>query len=209
MMELPEPNAGMKSSRAGSKPRVFWTWGLGIGIPLGLIVLRASPLGSDLFIVVFGIPVALMIWALNSVWAAMLVVQCARSRQWHQALPMLIFPALLLASVLVPRAFLYVLNDMGDELHFIAMRSMYLEEISAIPLTGQPRLVEFDLGGMIWAHSAIVYDESDELALPTDRRSRAWKDRESTLDCEPDVHPLLFLRITGLAKHFYLASFPC
>ena len=101
------------------------------------------------------------------------------------------------------------MNDIGDELHFLAMRSTYLERIGKLPQTGEYRLVEFDPGGMIGASNAIMYDESDELTLPSDRRSKAWKDRMSTIDCEPDAHPMLFLQYTGLARHFYLAGFAC
>lgn len=150
-----------------------------------------------------------VVWSLNAFWAGALVLRFARFRQWDRALPMSIFPALFAASVIASQPFLYAVNDVGDELHFLAMRSTYLKEVRALPRTDEPRLVEFDLGGMIWTHGAILYDESDQLSLSPGQRSRAWHDRASKIDCEPDADPPLFLQWTGLARHFYLASFPC
>lgn len=208
MKELPGSNVGKKSNQAGLKSRVFWTWVLGVGTPLAWIVLRVS-LGWS----VYGLPLDIalvVVWLLNAYWAGALVLRFARSRQWDRALPMSILPALFAASVMAPHPFLYTVNDVGDELHFLAMRSTYLKEVRALPRTDEPRLVEFDLGGMIWTHGAILYDESDELSLPPGQRSLAWHDRASKIDCcEPDADPPLFLQWTGLARHFYLASFPC
>ena len=199
-------NADLKS-KVRSGPRVFRTWFLAICIPIAMILLVASPEGWGLLFVVFGMPVALVIWALNSLWAAVLALRLARQKRWIGTLLISTLPTLLTIGLVTMPTPIRIIENLGDELHFLAMRRTYLAEIAAIPPMSEPRLVEFNLGGMSWAHRSIVYDESDELNLPSDERSQAWQDRASTLFCEPDARP--FLRFTGLTQHFFLASFSC
>jgi hypothetical protein len=62
----------------------------------------------------------------------------------------------------------------------------------------------FNWGGMVWASSGVVYDESDQVARPQERQSDDWRERASgtELACEGyGVRPLL--------DHYYLVSFPC
>lgn len=206
-MEPGEAEAGLKLSRVEPEPAVFRTWVLALGLPLALILVRASFGWTWGFL---GEVLIFLAWTLNAAWAAVLVVRLARSRQWSEAVFLSILPALLVAAMLTyPRPF-WILGDLGDELRFLVMRPMYLEEISRTPQAGGPKLVEFDLGGMLWLHGAIVYDESDEMSLAYDQRSKAWKDRadNSDLECEWAVaRP--FLRFSGLTEHFYLGSISC
>ena len=65
----------------------------------------------------------------------------------------------------------------------------------------------FDLNG-VFVMNAIVYDESDEIGLPADKRSYSWNSRaEKSLICVPYARP--FLTFSGLTNHFYLTSFSC
>lgn len=71
---------------------------------------------------------------------------------------------------------------MGDELHLLANRQTCLTKIAAIPQTGEPKLVAFELGGIIGFTDAIVYDESDEFGLSADKRSRHGGTGQTTLN---------------------------
>lgn len=95
-------------------------------------------------------------------------------------------------------------NLAGDTLHFAAMYPSYLERIRKLPDDGQPKLIVFNFGGMIWASGGVVYDESDEIAKPFVDQSAAWKLRadRTELGCGHYAYTRLF-------QHFYLADFPC
>ena len=194
------------------------TWILAIAFPLTLILFHATPFGWNGFLVVILLPAVFAVWALNSLWAAVLTVRLASCKRWSEALALSLLPVLLVAIAAMPRPFLDIMNDLGDEIHFLVMRHPYLEEIAKIPPADEPRLVEFDLGGMIWIHGAIVYDESDGLDAPSAQPPQAWDrtywlvengTRYETRECKPEVHPFLLLQFTGLAQHFYRAVFPC
>jgi hypothetical protein len=83
------------------------------------------------------------------------------------------------------------------------MRPIYLREISKLP-TDQPRLVVYNWGGLLPLVShGVAYDESDEISLPEEKRSAAWRDRAYRTDaqCIRDDTPL--------GGHFYLVNLDC
>jgi hypothetical protein len=55
--------------------------------------------------------------------------------------------------------------ETGERIHFQAMRRSYLEDVSKLPSSGEPRFAIWHWGGFVVGH-AVVYDESDEIALP-------------------------------------------
>lgn len=57
---------------------------------------------------------------------------------------------------------------------------------------------------LIWSSRGVVYDESDEIALPLGRQSAAWLDkaRKTELGCG-------HWNENRLWSHYYLVSFPC
>ena len=57
-------------------------------------------------------------------------------------------------------------NYIGDVIHFIVAKPYYDRQIAALPADQRPRLVVFDWGGMVWASSGLVYDETDQVSLP-------------------------------------------
>jgi hypothetical protein len=90
--------------------------------------------------------------------------------------------------------------DLGDALHFRIMRRHYLAEAKSSPgLPGQ-RVMYFPWGSIWIFGEGVVYDESDEMGLPPEQRSPAWKQR--TAGTEIDL-------VTGsrpLGDHFYLVG---
>jgi hypothetical protein len=89
-------------------------------------------------------------------------------------------------------------------LRFSFSRSYYDEQVALLPADHKPRLVVFVWGGMIWASRGIVYDESDELAMPPGKQSAVWQEkaRHSELSCGKwDARRLW--------SHYYLVGFPC
>jgi hypothetical protein len=176
----------------------------GLGVPLALIALAASPLGTNFFYVVVGIPALLFAWAIAGVGALIVGVRSAMRKDWRRCAIASALPIVLLVVAVDPIGFVRSCNHIGDVIHFIVAKPYYDRQIAALPVDRGPRLVVFDWGGMVWASSGLVYDETDQVALPRDRRSADWlaQASHSELSCEGyGVQPLW--------GHYYLADFPC
>jgi hypothetical protein len=90
--------------------------------------------------------------------------------------------------------------ETGERIHFHAMRHSYLEDVSKLPSSGEPRFAMWHWGGFVIGH-AVVYDESDEILLP--EQSSAWKERvaNTEVSCGAWGSPL--------GNHFYLVRTGC
>ena len=78
--------------------------------------------------------------------------------------------------------FIHFCTYAGDVMHFQVMRPFYASEIRATPPKGEPHLIVFNRGGMIWASRGYVYDESDEVTRAGSLRSFGWKARANNTD---------------------------
>jgi hypothetical protein len=125
-------------------------------------------------------------------------------KQWRRCVLVAILPVILLIVAFDPVRFVRSCDYAGDVIHFIAMKSSYDRTISALPAEQRPRLVVFDWGGMSFASHGLVYDETDQVALPRGRQSRDWLAQAShtELSCEG-------YGVRALWDHYYLADFPC
>ena len=77
-------------------------------------------------------------------------------------------------------------NFAGDVLHLAVMYPSYAAAIERIPDNGEPKLVVFNFGGMIWVSSGAVYDASDEIEKPSGQQSEAWKRQAKTTELSCD-----------------------
>jgi hypothetical protein len=91
--------------------------------------------------------------------------------------------------------------ETGETLHFQALSHSYLEDVSKLPPSGEPRFAIWRRGGFGIGH-AVVYDESDEIARP--EQSPAWKKRVA--DTEVGMCGAWG---TPLGNHFYLIRTGC
>ncbi len=195
------------SAAAGTASRsrfLRWLLVVGLGVPLALVVLAASPLGTNFFYVVVGIPALLFVWAIAGVGALIASIRSAIRQDWSRCALALVVPIVLLVVAVDPTAFVRACNHIGEVIHFIVAKPYYDRQIAALPADGRPRLAVFDWGGMVWGSSGLVYDETDQVALPRGRQSADWLEAasHSELSCEGyGVEPLW--------GHYYLASFPC
>ena len=94
-------------------------------------------------------------------------------------------------------------------MYFVVERSSYLKEIRTTPANGDPRLLVFNRGGMIWASRGYVYDESGEVVRQQPLQSADWKARaeQTELSCGYYAEP--FPGRLSFTQHWYLASFDC
>ena len=197
--------AGPTIGETGRRPRLLrWLIAIGLGVPLALVVLAASPLGADFFYVVIGIPALLLIWAAAATAALIVSVRSALRRDWRRCALASLLPIALLVVALDPIRFVRACNTLGDMVHFVVAKPYYDRKVAALPAAEGPRLAVFNWGGMVWASSGVVYDESDQVARPQERQFADWRERASRteLACEGyGVRPLW--------DHYYLVSFPC
>ena len=181
-----------------------WAAAVGLGVPIALIALAASPLGPNFFYVLVGIPVLLFLWAIAGLVALIVSIRSAIQKEWRRCVLATILPVVLLIVAFNPVRFVRSCDYLGDVIHFVAMRPYYDRAIAALPADQRPRLVVFDWGGMSFASRGLVYDETDQVALPRGRQSHDWlaKASHTELSCEG-------YGVRALWDHYYLADFPC
>jgi hypothetical protein len=192
------------------KDRVpLWPVWAAIGFPLLLIVLEATPIAPDFVFVMMGVPALLLTWAATAVWAAILTVRWLWKREWRRAVVSVILPLVVLGVGLNFLAFIRFCSNAGDVAHFYVRCPSYLKAVRATPPNGEPRLLTFNLGGMVWASRGFVYDESDEVLRGPSMQSPGWKARaqRSELGCGYGALPIP--GPSALTSHWYLASFAC
>jgi hypothetical protein len=193
------------SAKTASPSRApYWLVAIGLGVPLALVVFAASPLGTDFFYVVVGIPALLFVWVMAGVGALAASVRSAMRKDWRRCAIASLLPIVLLVVALDPIRFVRSCNHIGEVAHFIIAKPYYDRQIAALPAGQGPHLAVFDWGGMAWASFGVVYDETDQVSLPRARQSADWLARasHSELSCEGyGVQPLW--------DHYYLVSFPC
>ncbi|MBX4869259.1 hypothetical protein HJA85_20120 [Rhizobium bangladeshense] len=131
-------------------------------------------------------------------------------RRWRRVLSLLTAPLLLLFA-------LYLLGTAGitsDNVRFTLTRQAYLAEIErSDPPGSEPRLRTFVWDDTFRAktYSTLVYDESDEIALPKGAQSAAWQQRlqksclENKKECvNLDPGPDEVVGVRKIGEHFYI-----
>ena len=195
---------------AASRPwrRRYW-WPLWAALSFPLFALMTETLWPKGSFIWFGFECLLIgPWIGWAAWSAARAAMLGLHRQWPRASVMAVFP--LCAAIVWTNtdSLSHGVLDLGDSLHFYLWHADYVRRLEALPNDGR-KLAMFDLGGMIWAGRGILYDETDEVMLPTEKQSADWKARaqNTELFCGAATRPLL--GPIGLRRHWYLSSFWC
>jgi hypothetical protein len=187
----------------------LWPVWIAIGFPLLLIVFNSTSLGPNFVFVMIGIPALLCVWVCWGIWTLIRTIGRIRRHEWSQAVISVILPTVILFAGLRFWNFIHFCNAGGDVVHFIVERPAYLKKIRATPPNGEPRLLVFNRGGMIWASRGYVYDESDEVMREGSRRSASWKARASNTELSCGYYAEPFPGQFSFTRNWYLASFNC
>lgn len=143
-----------------------------LSIPLVDAVYMATPMSIDLSSLLVDALLA-FVWAGIAFVGAALCVIAARKREWRAVLSWLAVPTLITMGFLnLP----YITSSTfiaGSALRFAVLLPQFRADLAREPRTGEPVLRVWNRGGMIWHSSDIVYDESDEVALPPGQQSTA------------------------------------
>ncbi|EGY01091.1 transmembrane protein [Nitrospirillum viridazoti Y2] len=139
--------------------------------------------------------------------AAIVSVEAANAmwrRRWRRALSLMLLPLAVIPTLVWHQELARPLFLTGEILHFHALRPIYLGRIKAMPNIGAPKLALFIWGDWLATSYGVVYDESDEVALPSERRSDAWTSRadQTLLTCGYSLD-------MDFGGHFYFVSLSC
>jgi hypothetical protein len=200
-----ESTTGATQSAFGYRSRIpFLLMILAVGSSIALILIDATPFDTEIGYTLYVLPSLVIAWVVIGVWSTVLYIRYARRRAHKQSrLP----GVLMVASILVAFNFFPFVrgcNYLGGALRFSVTRAYYDRQVALLPTDDNPRLAVFNWGGMIWASRGVVYDESDEIAMPPGQQSLRWKDktRGGELSCGKwDARRLW--------SHYYLVGFPC
>jgi hypothetical protein len=113
-------------------------------------------------------------------------------------------------------ASIFVLGYLGidrDRIHFDLTKSYYIQQIAQMPrVEDEPLFARFDWGsrggvGVANIFYSLVFDESDEVALPHDQRSEQWKRRVGG-QMYSILHPGArhSIDVRKIEGHFYLVT---
>jgi hypothetical protein len=177
--------------------------GLTMGVPLIFMVAGATQLRFDLLWVVYGIRGILILAAAGAALSLWTAAVAFRRRQWRRAISGMALPVAVTMGMFEPKSVVRACNALGSILNFELHRDAYEERVAALPATGQPKFAIFIRGGMPFFSEGIIYDESDEVALPDEQRSPAWieRTRQTQLSCGFSAH--------HVSAHYYIGHFFC
>jgi hypothetical protein len=192
----------LHARNAGGDRFLFWPMVLAIGFP---IVLVLAWIAADFWSLIFLVAAYLLWWG-SALLVFMVGLGWLLGKQWLKAVSALVLPASALAAIFnlhfVGRATIWA----GDRLELAAKLPTYSREIGNLPHKAGPRIATFlwrdlNLGfGLAFGYEFLVYDESDEIAMPAEQRSAAWKKNAGTdLNC----------RLTGVEHifgHYYFVG---
>ena len=190
-----------RAQKAGGDRFLWWPLILTFGSPIALVLVWTAPDPWGFI----GVLTVYLIWCGSALGFFIAILTWLYRRQWRRAASTLILPASALAALLnlhvVAKATIWV----GDRLVLLATFPSYSREISNLPHQQGPHIATLpwrDLNGfqMDLGYVLLVYDESDEIALPVQERSAAWKENAgSDLQC----------RLTGVEHifgHYYFVG---
>ena len=204
MSEIAQQDGNPQPAR---KPDRFLRWPLIVVLAvtaLWVVILGFFPVFLFMLVVFSGLPAIFLFGA--GVAATLVAIAAARRKSWRRAVSAAVLPLAMIAAALDFTGFNQLCAEVGDRAHFYLKRSEYLAEVGATRKPGEPVLRVWNWGGMFWSTKGVVYDESDEIALPPDQQSVAWKNRASSRRGELACGGYGF---EPLGAHFYLAYFPC
>jgi hypothetical protein len=132
--------------------------------------------------------------------------------KFKRAASLLLAPFIVASPLLLP---ILPYEDFAfDWLRFLFTKEKYAQVIDRMsPAERASRIVFFDWGATGFAGIAnsaywLVYDESGEIALPEQKRSRAWQERvnKEKPNFSGEKCPAVIYRLSG---HYYSAITPC
>lgn len=150
-------------------------------------------------------PAGIMILAIVALSGLVAAVVLAQREMWRRAMSAAMLPITFFTVAINSVTILRALSHAWDHARFWACSASYEAHISALPRDQGPRFAAFSWGGFMLNPVYLVYDESNEVGLPAERRTKAWLARKGQLGefsvCKEGVH--------RVRAHYYVVYFSC
>jgi len=150
-------------------------------------------------------PAGIMILAIVALSGVVAAVVLARRKMWRRAMSAAMLPMTFVTVTINSVTILRALSHVWDHARFWACSASYEAHISALPGDQGRRFAAFSWGGFMLNPVYLVYDESDEVGLPPDQRTKAWLARSGQLGefsvCKDGAH--------RVRAHYYVVHFSC
>lgn len=192
VMNSTNPNGLLLAPENSSAPKTkadrFLCWPLMAALSWLVAVVLVRSIPDPWWFV--GILAVYLFWGMSALGAAIAALIFIYGRTWRRAVSMAILPAVTLAAYLNGNFVVHIVNLAADDLQLLFTLPTYSREISNLPHQEGPRIATFlwrDLNGfgLAFGYEFLVYDESDEIILPAEQRSAAWKKNGgSDLECK-------------------------
>jgi hypothetical protein len=170
---------------------MYWPTALSVLWPLAFVAALSLP---SFGLALVGVGLVLLFWGLSASVVLVIAVAFAAKRDWLRLSAMLPLPlttVLVIVTACFNLTFVIGLVSLArDDLQLLFTLPTYSREIANLPRGEGPRIATFlwrDLNGfgLALGYEFLVYDESDEVALPEEKRSAAWKKNAgSDLECK-------------------------
>ncbi len=153
--------------------------------------------------------IGLIVWVATLIAIASSICINLALRRWRRLVSLLAAPLLLLVLLRI----LAAAGITPDSVRFALTKQTYLAEIERTDLPGgeqQFRTFAWDDTFQAKTYSTLVYDESDEIALPNGEQSTAWQQRVQTSCSEKkecvnlDPGPNEYVSVRKIGEHFYI-----
>lgn len=178
-------------------------------IPVSIAAVGALPIDDGVRDTLVPLLLVLLAWPIAGIMSFFWVVQLLNARRWLRAALALTLPAFITLSWFTPGAAFsdplfqpaYRVNRF---VHFVSVKRIYDREVPTL------RGPEPPLKLFVWESdpiggSGIVYDSSDDIALPKNRRPKNWAQRATTY--RGALEELCSIEAVG--SHYYIVSFGC
>jgi hypothetical protein len=180
---LPVPDRNPSVPRGIEDRFLYWPIILALGWPVALVLVSTAP-DPWAFVALLAVE---LFWVVTAFGAFIAALVRLRRRAWRQSASMLILSLTALAAFLNKDFIVHAVQQAGSDLQLLATLPTYSREISKLPADQGPRLRVFlwrDLNGfaLYLGYELLVYDESDEIALPAQERSQGWKEKAAATD---------------------------
>lgn len=160
---------------------MYWPTALSILWPLAFVAALSLP---SFGLAAVGVGLVLLFWGLSVSVVLVIAIAFAAKRDWFRLSAMLPLP-LTTMLVIIAACFnltfvISVVSLASDDLQLLVTLPTYSRQIANLPHQEGPRIATFlwrDLNGfgLAFGYEFLVYDESDEVVLPAEQRSAAWK----------------------------------
>lgn len=170
-----------------------------------LIFYYSKPLSTNFIFPLLSLAGILLIWTVVAIRCAVLFARFARRRSWRPSVARVLALTESILACLCVLPYLHGCIYLAGALRFAVNRSYYDHEVAMLPADERPRIRVFEWGGMLFAWRDLVYDESDEVALPPGQQSDAWKQNDRygrEFSCG-------HWSARRLWAHYYIVDFSC